>query len=374
MTPHTATPALGDGERFAPTARALLIIALVAVALRGVSVVAMGVKFDRWADLPYQSDGSAYLGNAARINGEGMPNEYDQRMFVGLPWAIAMAQRVTHEYGWTAQGLCLVFAGLMCAAWAWYFRDTRIGWALAILPPHWVNDTSAVMNESLMLLLCGVGIAASTMKRAGSGAAWTAITAGVAFGAAGMVRPMACFAAAGAAAFLLVERRTQRALAVLGLSMIAFATMYGLFTWLYWNPMENVRVYRDHPVAYGGEMITWPFKSMLAEFHARGVLNPRVLYKCAYIFGGLAIGAYAIRCFVRSRHPLDALAMTWWCTNMLFVLCIGSTWGMRIAQRSTAWALPAAMYLLRPWLPVKWYWRLAWSLLPVPFLFFASQG
>jgi hypothetical protein len=47
---------------------------------------------------------------------------------------------------------------------------------------------------------------------------------------------------------------------------------------------------------------------------------------------------------------------------------------MRIAQRSTAWAIPAAMFLLVWMLPVKWYWRLAWACLPVPLLFAASQG
>ncbi len=361
---------VAPSSTYLPNGRALIVIFLVAVGLRLLSVGAMGWKFDRWADLPYQSDGSAYLGNAARINGHGLPGEYDQRMFVGLPWVIAMAARTGLEPGWAAQVLCLLFAGGMCMAWAAFFRDTRIGWAMAILPPHWVNDTSAVMNESLMLLLCCAGMAAAR-SRAGW---WAVALSGLVFGAAGMVRPMACFATAGAMAMLWFDGRQARAVWIGAASAIGFAALYASFTVLYWNPMENVRVYHDHPTAYGGEMITWPLKSMIAEFQQRGLLHPAVIYKAGYIVAGMAIAIYSVWRLVKTRQPMDAMACVWWTTNMLFVLCIGSHWGMRIAQRSTAWALPAAMFLLVFWLPVRWYWRLVWACLPVPLLFFASQG
>jgi hypothetical protein len=138
--------------------------------------------------------------------------------------------------------------------------------------------------------------------------------------------------------------------------------------------MENVRVYQTHPAAYGeGGMFTYPFGSAVRDISERGVLHHAVLYKLAYLTGAIAISGCAVWRYVRTRSPLDAMAATWLATNTLFALCIGSVWGMRIAQRSTAWAIPAALFVLAWTLPVRWYWRIAWCCLPVPLMYVASQ-
>jgi hypothetical protein len=309
-----------------------------------------------------------------RINSEAMPDEYDRRVFVGLPWAIAMVERTGIPYAVASQGICLIFSGLMCVIGAQWLRDARIGWALAILPPHFVLDTSAVMNESLMLLLCMVGLwACMTTSSRFRSSIGMLVLASLAFGAAGMVRPMACFATLGAIAMLLQDRKPRQAALLAAGSLVVFAVLFALFTKVYWNPIENVKVYRDHPTAYGGEMLTWPLKSFIHAAAERGVLRPAFLYKSLYIAAAIGLSIYGLVRWRRSRDPLDAMAATWLTANTLFVACIGSHWGVDIAQRSTAWALPAALYLLRDWLPTKWYWRLAWAVLPIPLIFVTSQ-
>ncbi len=64
----------------------------------------------------------------------------------------------------------------------------------------------------------------------------------------------------------------------------------------------------------------------------------------------------------------------WWGTNFVFVLCIGSHWGMDIAQRSLMWAAPAGFWVLRDWLPTRLWSRTVWALLAFPWVYITSQS
>lgn len=349
--------------------RQLLLIALVALVLRGLALTAMAYEAGEWRRFPYRSDGSAYIANAQRINGgEITPREYDRRGFIGFPWVIAMVQRVTTDYGATAQTLGLVFGAAMCVIAAAWLRDVRIGWAMAILPPHFVLDTSAVLNESFMLSLCMVGL---WLCQRGT---WrNVLIASLVFGAAAAVRPMACFAVAGAIALLWEAKRPRESLAIGIGSLGAFAALMVTFTLIYWNPLDNAHVYQSNPTAYGGDLFTYPFGSFVHVIQAKGI-RFNLIYKAFYMLAAIAVAMMSIVAWKRTRAPLDAAMTAWWITNLAFATCIGSHWGVDIAHRSLAWAAPAAFYTLREWLPVKWYWRLTWAMLPVPFVFVTSQG
>ena len=352
-----------------PTRRDLFLILVVALALRGVVMIVMGLKAHDLPHLPYRSDGGAYVANAQRINGEGMPTAYDQRVFVGYPWLIAMTHRVGLPYGWGAMALGIGCAGLLCAATAAVFGDRRVGWAMAVLPPHWVLDTSAVLNESLMLLLCVAAFAAVMRRERG----WL-VAAAALFAAAGMVRPMACFATLGAIAMLVDARLYRRAGALAFGTGAALLILLVAFAALYWNPLDNARQYNAQPLAYNGRLITFPFGAFVDYARTRGLAHVNLIYKAGYLFAAVVVLATGVRVWRTTRRPLDAGMAVWWGTNLLFVLCIGSHWGVDIAQRAIMWAAPAAYWITRDWLPTRWQTRLAWALLPVPWVFITSQS
>lgn len=360
---------------FTPRGRDLLYIAAIAILLRAVVYLVItykafhGLNWQAITGLPYLSDGSAYIDNAKRINGDGMPNAYDQRVFVGFPWAIAMTHRLGVPYHAAAAGLGLILPGLLCAAAAHWLRDKRIGWAMAVLPPHWVLDTSAVMNESLMLLLCVLAMV--VLRRQPW---WGVAGAAILFAAAGMVRPMACFATLGAIALLLQAWRPWRATALAIGTLAALAMMFLAFKHFYWNPADNARAYDTQQLAYNGQVFTYPFGSFVEMAKTRGVLRPAFIYKAGYLLAAVAIAILGLVVWARSKRPLDAWAAAWWGSNTIFVACIGSHWGVDIAQRSTMWAAPAAFWIVRDWLPERWWTRLAWALLPVPWVFLTSQS
>jgi hypothetical protein len=262
-----------------------------------------------------------------------------------------------------------VIPAALCAAAAAWLRDKRIGWAMAILPPHWVLDSACVMNESLMLLLCVLSMM-SLQK-----AAWQGLLlAGLAFAAAGVVRPMACFAVAGALAMLLQAGKPNRAIVLAAVTLALLAGLLGAFTAVYWNPLNNARAYNTQELAYNGRLLTYPFGSFIETAISRGFFKPNYLYKLAYIVAAVAVTVLAVRKWRSSRRPMDAWAATWWGTNSAFVACIGSHWGVDIAQRSIMWAAPAAYWTLRDYLPTKWWARLAWAILPLPWVYITSQG
>ncbi|MGC4033176.1 MAG: hypothetical protein QM754_15865 [Tepidisphaeraceae bacterium] len=275
---------------FTPRARDLLYIAAAAISLRAIVYLVItykafhGLSWQNIADLPYLSDGSAYIDNAKRINGDGMPNAYDQRVFVGFPWTIAMTHRLGVPYNAAAAILGLVLPGLLCAAAARWLRDHRIGWAMALLPPHWVLDTSAVMNESLMLLLC---VLAMVLLRRQPW--WGVAGAAMLFAAAGMVRPMACFATLGAIALLVQAMRPWRATAMAACTLASLAILFLAFRHFYWNPIDNARAYDAQQLAYNGQVFTYPFGSFVEMAKARGVFRPAFIYKAGYMVMAVAV-------------------------------------------------------------------------------------
>ena len=392
--------------------RELFAIFLAAVAIRCVAFTVMGLKAHNLAGFAYLSDGSAYIDNAKRINGDGMPSPYDQRVFVGLPWLIAMTHKLGMPYLPAAAGIGLIVPGLMCVLAARVLHDRRIGWAMAVLPPHWILDTAAVMNESLMLTLCLAAMLALRWAMAGDeglrrgdacvarhgtiadanphpqpndprggrrrrrpykSTAFAPVLAAFAFAAAGIVRPMACFTVVGAIAMLLQAKRPRKAVMLAIDTLVLLALLFLAFKGAYWNPLDNARAYDTQALAYNGQVFTYPFGSFVDAVHTRGPLNKSVIYKTATMLVAVAVLAIAFVKWKHHRRPLDAWAVTWWGTNLAFAACIGSHWGVDIAQRSLMWAAPAAYWTLRDYLPTRWYTRLAWAALAVPWVFVTSQ-
>jgi hypothetical protein len=229
-----------------------------------------------------------------------------------------------------------------------------------------VINSSLVMSEAPLLAFTLAGLALlrpSGVSTSGGYESFSKlILSALLFGVAGLIRPMACFAAFGAIVALLRARRFIPALVITIIAGLVAATGLLFLRHRLGGATESLRVYRDSPRAYGGELFTWPFHSLLrtpGEDHAS---VGTIVYIWAHVL--LVITAcvrLARRALSRSASTpfLDNVCAPWLIANLLFVLCIGGVWGFRHFPRFTIPAQPALFWALRDWLPrKKWIWLL----------------
>jgi hypothetical protein len=213
----------------------------------------------------------------------------------------------------------------------------------------------------------------------GRGASAT-IGSGIVLGLAGLVRPMACFAAGGVMIALLVRRRFNAALTIGVVAANVFlAGVVALHAWT-GDALFGARVYASNPGAYGGEMFAWPFKSLIETPARGGASIGRVVYIYAHVLltlvAGSALAARWVRFSVarpesRSLDPRDAVALPWLAGNTVFVLCVGSHWGFDHFPRFGIPAMPALFWAVRRFLPDRWY---LWAALLAAVFVFAVIG
>ena len=342
----------------------------VALAMRAVAVAAAvwigGVSLDAYTD---KGDGESYKRYALAIVGHsgGEMTTYDTRVFPGYPLLFAPLTLVGLPAG--AAGL-LVTIGAATAIpplAATAFQDRRVGWACAMLIPHWPINSSLAMSEAPCVALCLGGVLLSRRRP---------ILSGLVFGVAGLVRPMAAFAVAGV---LLWEARaaisplaarprralerkpapdapakggrltTQRLLA-LAITPLAVIALGLLGVWLaFGDPLHGVRVYANDPGAYRGDLFDWPFGSIFSTLATGEVGVGRAIWTLAHVALALvACGFVAVSAF---RNRVATIAAGWLVGNTLFVLTIGSDWGFFHFPRFLLPALPPLMFALRRWLP-----------------------
>ncbi len=334
-----------------------MLIALSATLLR-VGVVAAvhlhhGVSLFDYAT--QVGDGQSYIAIARAMLGDrsGL-SEYDQRVFPGYPAMIAGLHLAGLPFHLAALGIDWLAAGLVAAMAAALFGDRRVGWAMVMLVPQYLINSTLAMSEAPMLTLTLAGLLLARRCRSGQ--------AGAVLGLAGLVRPMACFAVAGAALSSAVEGRCRRGLALaLVAGGVFVAGWMGAALWS-GHAFENVRIYKNHPGAYAGQLFTYPFGSLISTPLHATVAAWKIPYIWAHVaLTLLAIGLLAVKFKrdPRSADGLDALCLPWLAGNTLFVLCIGSHWGFDHYPRFTIPALPALFFALRRGLPDRiWMWGL----------------
>jgi hypothetical protein len=332
-----------------------LLIAAFAIALR-VAVFAVAMIYGHLSLAQYTSKGDtrSYIANAAVMCGErswSSLDQYDLRVFPGYPALIAVVHRLGISLPLAALVVTWLSAGIAAGTAAMVFDDARVGWAMTCLIPHYLINSSLGMSETPLLAMVCIALLLLRSDRQA--------LAGVAFAFAGMIRPMACFALAGGVLALLGRRQWRRGLILLVSAALTFAgEAIALQLWT-GDALRGIRVYAQHPGAYGGHMFAWPFQSLLTTPARDGATSERVAYIWIHVvITVLACGIAAWR--IKQRDQRDLISFPWLICNTAFVLCIGSVWGFRHFPRFTIPAAPAMFWTLRKALPRSAAW---WGLI-----------
>ncbi|HEY8668683.1 MAG TPA: hypothetical protein VIL86_18695 [Tepidisphaeraceae bacterium] len=349
---------IGADINHEPGRRELTWMFAAAVALRlAVFMTVLAVLHVSVKDFADKADGKSYLRYAQVMCGEKPAElrDYDMRVFPGYPALIALLHHAGLPVEWAALGISWLAAGAAVVFGALLFRDRRIGWGMVMLTPQYLLNGGMVMTESLLLALLVGGLYFAIRGRT----AWTAIVfGGILAGAAGVVRPMACFGVLGVIAYEFVRRRGWRGLAFGAVAAAVVLAAMLVMHLLWGDALQSAHIYSNDKSAYNGELFTWPFKSLVTTVL---FTQPRPrLWKIAYILPHvpLVLAACAIvlwrwRNDCKEPEPLAALCGPWLLGNTLFVLCVGSVWGFAVFQRLILVALPPMLWAFQPLLPKK---------------------
>ena len=332
----------------------VLTIGLIAIALRVIVFVAE-VYGGNISVAIYTSKGDtvSYLANSQAMCGERSQaslSEYETRVFPGYPAMIAVTHRLGVPLRMSALLVTWICAGVAAAVAVMVFDDARVGWAMTCLVPHYLLISSLGMSEAPMLAMVLLALLASQRNRP--------VLAGILFGFAGVIRPMACFALIGLIYARAREGKWKSGLFVMCVTGVVFGLeILAVQVWT-GNALRGVHVYAQHPEAYAGHMFERPFQSLLTTPKKDGTPVYKIIYIWVHVvitlFGCGLITAKALRAG-RSK-PRDAVAFPWLVGNSFFVLCIGGVWGFRHFARFTIPAAPAMFWTLRSWLPRKMRW------------------
>jgi hypothetical protein len=332
-----------------PRRSELLAVAIVTIAFRVAVFFTVtqhfGVSLEKYTS---KGDTSSYVAYARAMLGDsrGM-TDYDRRVFPGYPTMIAALGTLRVRLAWAALGITWVSAGVAASAAMKLFNDRRIGWAMVALIPHYPINSSLGMTEAPLLALTLAGLLLAR-KSSGSG--------GAVLGLAGLIRPVACFAVAGAIAAEAVRSR-RRSSVVIGFAAILIVGLgVAILQLATGDALRGARVYANDPGAYAGQMIVWPLKSLIFTPVYYSVSPARVAYTWAHVVVTLTgCVILARRCMRHDRKELDVLSLVWLAGNTAFITCIGSYWGFQHFPRFMIPALPALFWAFRDVLPSRWY-------------------
>lgn len=335
------------------TARELLAMAALAVALRAaLYAIATSLTGTDFADYAGAADGYQYIAYARGWLGdtaELAAHPIYRRLFPGYPALIAVLVRL----GVPLPAAVLLPSWLACGAVAVLsaraFRDRRIGWAAATLTPSYIFSGSLLCTEAICLLLSLAGLLQARRGRT--------LTAGFAFGLGGLFRPVAVFAMLGAIGPDIAEGRLRRALTITAAAGLTVAAGLAALKWRFGDALMTVRW---NSRGYGGEILTWPFKSLITT----PLTTPVAVWKVAFValhaaavLGGCLLAARALATARGDERRLALVAALWLWGNTLYVLCIGNVWGFHDFPRFLIPALPPLFWVWRRALPSRpWVW------------------
>jgi len=290
-----------------------------------------------------KGDGASYKHMVSAILGGPKLDEYDSRVFPGYPLLIAGAHLVTRLSIPTCSLLVTFLgAGIAAALSAIYFGDSRVGWAVAFALPHaWIN-MSLAMSEAPVLALEMLGLMLARRN---------AVISGLAFGLAGLTRPVALFALLGVFFGEKIPRFRGRIWIAVWAAVVFFCGIY-LLREVTSGPLHEIHVYANSPRAYSGQIFTWPFHSILwMTFHGN-VGFGRWCYIVAHVI--LCIAGCVF--LMRTDSVANRISFIWLSLNTLFILCIGlgsGAWGFNHFPRFMIPALPALAWSVRKFLPAS---------------------
>jgi hypothetical protein len=298
-----------------------------------------------------KGDTTSYIAIASAMCGEQTFQslvEYDRRVFPGYPAFIAIVHLAKIPLPMAALCVTWISAGIAASSGARAFGDIRVGWALTCLIPHYLINSSLGMSEAPLLAAECIALMLWREEHV--------VVAGAVFGLAALIRPMACFAVAGALFALMYDRRWSRAIRLAVPAAAVFG--FGFIAMQFWtgNALQGVHIYANHPGAYAGHMIVWPFQTLIRESRQASVW--RNLYICTHVaITLLAVLFAAERALRKQADDRDTASFPWLAGNTAMILCLGAPWGFTHFPRFSIPAEPAMFWILRHWLPRRrWIW------------------
>lgn len=391
VAPRGLAPSSVPADENAPRGRDLLVIALLAIGLRAALVGATAL-YTGWSltTIANLHDGPSYLRVAANmLDPLALVTHLDRRVFLGYPALIAVAGLASVPLPIAALAISWLGSAVIAVTSAQLFGDRRIGWALVFFPPSFLIYSSLTMSEASMLAFVGVGLYC-VMRRE-----WYVVGA-IAFGCAGLVRPVACFAVLGVLVMLVNRWRLERsevqrirksqphfpsklsadelrgALAVALISAAVVAAGYvGLHAWR-GDAFEGVKIYAKSEDTFGGDVFSWPFESLIMTPLTTAVPLWKVGYVWSYVLfviAGCVIAARRLWLLRRSEtYDVVLVSGVWLLANTVFVLCTGSVWGFHYFDRHILAAVPPLLWTFSDVYPRRWPLWLALGIL------FSVQG
>lgn len=339
-------------RRLAST-RELLAMAAVAVALRvALFLLATGTTGTGLPEYAGAADGyqylivsRAWLGDMAEMEA----NPYYRRLFPGPTGLVALLSLLGVPVPVAALFPSWLACGAAAALAAVVFADRRVGWATATLTPSFIFSGSLIGTEALCLCFSLLGLLLTGRGRGLAG--------GLAFGLGGLCRPVAVFAMLGAMAQEVQEGRWRRAAAVTAAAGLTVAAGLAAVQWRFGDALMNVRRYSKD---FDGEILTWPFASLIGTPLTTDVAAWKVAFVAAHVLavlGGCALAVRELRASRGSERGLALLTAVWLTTNTLYVLCVGGIWGFHDFPRFLIPALPPLFQAWRFLLPSRpWIW------------------
>lgn len=280
------------------------------------------------------------LGDLSRVSA------FDQRVFIGYPALIAALGAIGVSIPYAALALNWVASGAAAALTAVLFDDWRLGWAMVLLTPSYLMYSTTVMSEPTLLALTVAGLVIARRESPGMG--------GVLLGAAGLVRPMACFAVVGQAATMMGAKVRSVVILCVTAAVVVFAGYFALHQWT-GTPLFGARVYATDARAYGGHLFGLPFESLIMTPMRQHVASWKIVYIWLHVLVTLVACGLLVTEMRRAVETVDQrnaqLCAAWLVANTVFVLCIGSIWGFHEFHRFILPALPPLLWVFRRWYP-----------------------
>jgi hypothetical protein len=339
-----------------PRGRDLWGIAALAVALRlGLVLCVLYGAHQSFHAYANSSDGPQYLARARAWLGDRTAVERhpdDRGLCPGYPALMAGLHLAGVPLDLASLLPSWLAVGAVAAGCALYFRDRRIGWAMAALTPTYILNASLISTEALGLLLVLAALWRARRDDAGG--------TGLLLGLAALFGPAALFPFLGVLAFLAYRKRWRSALTVTILAGLVVALGLAAVWWRF-GTLGSVWGSAD---PHAGPRFTWPFHALFTT-PSYNPGTPATPFKIGYVW--LHVVVVLIGClllFVRWRaqtervaRALPALLAVWLIGNTAYVLCLSGPAGFHEFPRLVLPALPPLFWAYREVLPRRaWAW------------------
>ena len=334
----------------APSGRDLVVIGLTTLAVR-IALFVAATQIAGWSLTTFANlhDGPSYLRVAAgMLDPSAVVAHIDRRVFIGYPTLIALLGLAGVPLTIAALGVSWLSSGAAAVLSALLFRDRRIGWAMAIVPPSFLTYSTLAMSEASLLALVAVGMYCVVRRDA-------LVAGALALGFAGLVRPVACFAVLALLAAFAYRRQWRKAIVVALITAAVVAVGFGSLRVWRGDALEGVKIYANNKHTFGGQLLAWPFESLIMTPLRSSVPLWKIGYVWAYVAavcGGCLLAVRALRRPASARARDESLvAAVWLIANTLFVLSMGSVWGFHYFDRHILAALPPLLWAYQVYYP-----------------------